>query len=130
MHTPRPITESRCEISSLFSISFLSPISQVDLLEKSLLAVVSISASSSSKAPSLTRLPGELCLSTGSSTMSSTVATILPVGVGYGVVVGVGFFFAFVMVGISMLQVRTFVPREIVWSDALPEPVHQVLDQN
>ena len=37
--------------------------------------------------------------------MSSTVATVLPVGAGYGVVVGVGFFFAFVMGGISMLQV-------------------------
>ncbi|KAJ6557934.1 solute symporter family transporter [Mycena capillaripes] len=39
--------------------------------------------------------------------MSSTnVATILPVGVGYGVVVGIGFFFAFVMCGISYLQNR------------------------
>ncbi|KAJ7108732.1 solute symporter family transporter [Mycena epipterygia] len=37
---------------------------------------------------------------------SSNVATILPVGVGYGVVVGIGFFFAFVMCGISYLQNR------------------------
>lgn len=35
--------------------------------------------------------------------MSST--TPLPVGVGYGVVVGIGFFFAFVMCGISFIQV-------------------------
>ncbi|KAJ6582933.1 solute symporter family transporter [Mycena vulgaris] len=37
---------------------------------------------------------------------SSNVSTILPVGVGYGVVVGIGFFFAFVMCGISYLQNR------------------------
>ncbi|KAJ7109606.1 solute symporter family transporter [Mycena crocata] len=37
---------------------------------------------------------------------SSNVATILPVGVGYGVVVGIGFFFAFLMCGISYLQNR------------------------
>ncbi|KAJ6478748.1 solute symporter family transporter [Mycena vitilis] len=37
---------------------------------------------------------------------SSDVSTILPVGVGYGVVVGIGFFFAFVMCGISYLQNR------------------------
>ncbi|KAF1351802.1 solute symporter family transporter [Delphinella strobiligena] len=36
--------------------------------------------------------------------MSSGSAQILPVGAGYGVVVGVGFFFAFVMMGISYLQ--------------------------
>ncbi|KAJ7468098.1 solute symporter family transporter [Mycena latifolia] len=36
---------------------------------------------------------------------SSNIATILPVGVGYGVVVGIGFFFAFIMCGISYLQV-------------------------
>jgi multidrug transporter EmrE-like cation transporter len=35
--------------------------------------------------------------------MSST--TPLPVGVGYGVVVGIGFFFAFLMCGISWVQV-------------------------
>ena len=35
--------------------------------------------------------------------MSST--TTLPVGVGYGVVVGIGFFFAFVMCGITYIQV-------------------------
>ncbi|KAI5236571.1 solute symporter family transporter [Aureobasidium subglaciale] len=34
----------------------------------------------------------------------SSSAQILPVGAGYGVVVGVGFFFAFVMMGISHLQ--------------------------
>ncbi|KAJ6614597.1 solute symporter family transporter [Mycena sp. CBHHK59/15] len=37
---------------------------------------------------------------------TGTVATILPVGVGYGVVVGIGFFFALVMCGISYLQNR------------------------
>lgn len=37
---------------------------------------------------------------------STSVATILPVGVGYGVVVGIGFFFAFLMCGISYLQNR------------------------
>ncbi|KAL1303090.1 hypothetical protein AAFC00_006533 [Neodothiora populina] len=37
--------------------------------------------------------------------MSSSAQT-LPVGAGYGVVVGVGFFFAFVMMGISYLQNR------------------------
>ncbi|KAJ7468088.1 solute symporter family transporter [Mycena latifolia] len=37
---------------------------------------------------------------------SSNVATILPIGVGYGVVVGIGFFFAFIMCGISYLQNR------------------------
>lgn len=36
----------------------------------------------------------------------SSVATTLPLGAGYGVVVGVGFFFAFVMMGISALQNR------------------------
>ena len=36
--------------------------------------------------------------------MAST--TTLPVGVGYGVVVGIGFFFAFVMCGITYIQVR------------------------
>ena len=35
--------------------------------------------------------------------MAST--TTLPVGVGYGVVVGIGFFFAFVMCGITYIQV-------------------------
>jgi len=38
--------------------------------------------------------------------MSSSGAQILSQGVGYGVVVGVGFFFAFVMMGISFLQNR------------------------
>lgn len=38
-------------------------------------------------------------------TMSDTVSTVLPQAVGYGVVVGIGFFFTFVMIGISMLQV-------------------------
>lgn len=39
--------------------------------------------------------------------MSSTSgAQILPVGAGYGVVVGIGFFFAFIMMGISYLQNR------------------------
>ncbi|KAI9818861.1 MAG: hypothetical protein M1827_007682 [Pycnora praestabilis] len=37
---------------------------------------------------------------------STSPATVLPVGVGYGVVVGIGFFFAAVMVGISYLQNR------------------------
>ncbi|KAJ7181472.1 solute symporter family transporter [Mycena crocata] len=37
---------------------------------------------------------------------SSQVATILPIGVGYGVVVGIGFFFALLMCGISYLQNR------------------------
>lgn len=36
--------------------------------------------------------------------MSSSGATVLSQGVGYGVVVGVGFFFAFVMMGITYLQ--------------------------
>ncbi|GAB7337578.1 hypothetical protein MBLNU457_g2888t1 [Dothideomycetes sp. NU457] len=36
--------------------------------------------------------------------MSSGSATALPQGAGYGVVVGVGFFFAFVMMGLSYLQ--------------------------
>ncbi|KAF2186967.1 Na+/solute symporter [Zopfia rhizophila CBS 207.26] len=36
----------------------------------------------------------------------SAPATTLPVGAGYGVVVGVGFFFAFLMMGISWLQNR------------------------
>jgi multidrug transporter EmrE-like cation transporter len=40
--------------------------------------------------------------------MSTALAPILPLGVGYGIVVGVGFLFALVMVGISMLQVRTY----------------------
>ncbi|KAK5110650.1 hypothetical protein LTR62_005690 [Meristemomyces frigidus] len=38
--------------------------------------------------------------------MSSSTATVLPQGAGYGVVVGVGFFFAFVMMGITWLQNR------------------------
>lgn len=38
--------------------------------------------------------------------MSSTSATVLPQGVGYGVVVGVGFFFAALMMGITYLQNR------------------------
>lgn len=38
--------------------------------------------------------------------MSTVLAPILPLGVGYGIVVGVGFLFALVMVGISMLQVH------------------------
>ncbi|KIX04759.1 uncharacterized protein Z518_05629 [Rhinocladiella mackenziei CBS 650.93] len=36
--------------------------------------------------------------------MSDSVSTVLPEGVGYGVVVGIGFFFTAVMIGISMLQ--------------------------
>ncbi|KAF2671558.1 solute symporter family transporter [Microthyrium microscopicum] len=36
--------------------------------------------------------------------MAVELAPILPVGAGYGVVVGIGFFFAFVMMGISLLQ--------------------------
>ena len=40
--------------------------------------------------------------------MSSTsVATVLPVGVGYGVVVGIGFFFASLMCCLSWVQVST-----------------------
>jgi hypothetical protein len=56
---------------------------------------------------------------------SSNVATILPVGVGYGVVVGIGFFFAFVMCGISYLQVSwtrcspTTDPTELARIDTL-----------
>ncbi|KAK5122543.1 hypothetical protein LTR85_003806 [Meristemomyces frigidus] len=38
--------------------------------------------------------------------MSSSSATVLPQGAGYGVVVGVGFFFAFLMMGITYLQNR------------------------
>ncbi|KAF2688545.1 Na+/solute symporter [Lentithecium fluviatile CBS 122367] len=38
--------------------------------------------------------------------MSTSAATTLPVGAGYGVVVGIGFFFAFLMMGISRLQNR------------------------
>ncbi|KAF2736610.1 solute symporter family transporter [Polyplosphaeria fusca] len=38
--------------------------------------------------------------------MASSAATTLPQGAGYGVVVGVGFFFAFLMMGISWLQNR------------------------
>ncbi|KAF2253298.1 Na+/solute symporter [Trematosphaeria pertusa] len=38
--------------------------------------------------------------------MASSAATTLPVGAGYGVVVGIGFFFAFLMMGISWLQNR------------------------
>ena len=38
--------------------------------------------------------------------MSSATATVLPVGVGYGVVVGIGFFFAALMCGISWIQNR------------------------
>ena len=38
--------------------------------------------------------------------MAST--TTLPVGVGYGVVVGIGFFFAFVMCGITYIQVCNY----------------------
>lgn len=38
--------------------------------------------------------------------LSMSSSTPLPVGVGYGVVVGIGFFFAFVMCGISYIQVR------------------------
>ncbi|GME21988.1 Sodium/solute symporter [Neofusicoccum parvum] len=37
---------------------------------------------------------------------SASAATTLPEGAGYGVVIGVGFFFAFVMMGISYLQNR------------------------
>ncbi|KAJ7359655.1 solute symporter family transporter [Mycena albidolilacea] len=37
---------------------------------------------------------------------STNATTILPVGVGYGVVVGIGFFFAFLMANISWLQNR------------------------
>ncbi|KAI6797874.1 solute symporter family transporter [Hortaea werneckii] len=38
--------------------------------------------------------------------MSTSAATVLPQGAGYGVVVGVGFFFAFLTMGISWLQNR------------------------
>ncbi|KAF2650180.1 Na+/solute symporter [Lophiostoma macrostomum CBS 122681] len=38
--------------------------------------------------------------------MASSAATALPEGAGYGVVVGIGFFFAFLMMGISWLQNR------------------------
>ncbi|KAJ7155761.1 solute symporter family transporter [Mycena filopes] len=38
--------------------------------------------------------------------MTSNAATILPIGIGYGVVVGIGFFFALLMCGISGLQNR------------------------
>lgn len=38
--------------------------------------------------------------------MADTAVTPLPVGAGYGVVVGIGFFFAFLMMGISYLQNR------------------------
>ncbi|KAF1940919.1 solute symporter family transporter [Clathrospora elynae] len=38
--------------------------------------------------------------------MADTTKIPLPVGAGYGVVVGIGFFFAFVMMGISYLQNR------------------------
>jgi multidrug transporter EmrE-like cation transporter len=37
---------------------------------------------------------------------STTIAPILPVGVGYGVVVGIGFFFALVMAFVSYIQVK------------------------
>ncbi|KAF2118404.1 solute symporter family transporter [Lophiotrema nucula] len=38
--------------------------------------------------------------------MSTSAATTLSQGVGYGVVIGVGFFFAFLMIGISWIQNR------------------------
>ncbi|OAG34371.1 hypothetical protein AYO21_11490 [Fonsecaea monophora] len=38
--------------------------------------------------------------------MSSAIQPILPQGAGYGVVIGIGFFFAFVMAGVSYLQNR------------------------
>ena len=53
--------------------------------------------------------------------MSST--TPLPVGVGYGVVVGIGFFFAFVMCGISYIQVCTTPARHI-----LETPTHKSVE--
>ena len=37
---------------------------------------------------------------------STTIAPILPEGVGYGVVVGIGFFFALLMAFVSYIQVR------------------------
>ena len=37
---------------------------------------------------------------------SAPTTTVLPVGVGYGVVVGIGFFFAAIMCGISWIQNR------------------------
>ena len=37
--------------------------------------------------------------------MADANATILPQGAGYGVVVGIGFFFAFLMTGVSWVQV-------------------------
>ncbi|KAH8658775.1 Sodium:solute symporter family-domain-containing protein [Tricladium varicosporioides] len=37
---------------------------------------------------------------------SDTIAPVLPQGAGYGVVVGIGFFFAFLMAGISYIQNR------------------------
>lgn len=44
-------------------------------------------------------------------TMSDSVSTVLPQGVGYGVVVGIGSFFTLAMIGISMLQVFELSPR-------------------
>ncbi|OAL21890.1 hypothetical protein AYO20_11291 [Fonsecaea nubica] len=38
--------------------------------------------------------------------MSSAIQPVLPQGAGYGVVIGIGFFFAFVMAGVSYLQNR------------------------
>lgn len=42
---------------------------------------------------------------------SSTVASVVfPQGVGYGVVIGIGFFFAFLMMFMSYIQVRSPTP--------------------
>lgn len=41
---------------------------------------------------------------------AADVKTVLPQGVGYGVVVGIGFFFALLMCGVSYVQVRHKVP--------------------
>lgn len=56
--------------------------------------------------------------------------TPLPVGVGYGVVVGVGFFFAFLMIGISYLQVSTVNMVYIGSSNGNTEPLHALLYQD
>lgn len=62
--------------------------------------------------------------------MSDSIATILPSGVGYGVVVGIGGFFTIVMIGISMLQVLpplSLVPGAML---SLAEQVHELLNQD
>ena len=59
----------------------------------------------------------------------SSPATVLPVGVGYGVVVGVGFFFAFLMCGISFIQVGHMLAKLGRRLTKGLEPVHQILYQ-